>query len=286
MPRLLRFAVLCAAAAVVSAGLGASGSASRDAYGAPAEAHAVVTTRAPWPGRSPSPKRPASPVQPARSPLSGCTLPHGSVRPARSLLSPGAQPTRSVLAARYPQPAITRPSRSVRPARYPTSACTRPTGSVRPARHPQPVSAQSATTANIEAAVPSGVLSLFVTGTSLSAGSGGALVSFRVVDTQAGDQPWVITALASGSQNVGLTGLTASSVPGNALTAADLTLADQPPAAARSRADRTGYTGLGGTAPHVIVTDAGQADGTIGVSGLLTFSAGAFAGTITVTIAT
>jgi hypothetical protein len=135
------------------------------------------------------------------------------------------------------------------------------------------------------------VLSLCVltTGNPLSAGSRGALVTVRVVDTQAGNQPWVITALASGAgedrslsaESVGLTGLTATGLPGNALTAADLTLADRPPAASGG----TGYGGLGGSAPHVIVTDSGQADGTISVSGLLTFSAGAFAGTVTVTIA-
>lgn len=47
-----------------------------------------------------------------------------------------------------------------------------------------------------------------------------------------------------------------------------------------------GSAGLGGSAPHVIVTDAGQADGSIGISGLLTFGspAGSFAATVTVTI--
>jgi hypothetical protein len=137
------------------------------------------------------------------------------------------------------------------------------------------------------------MLSLYVlTGAPLTAGSRGAVVTLRVVDTQAGNQPWVITAQASGAgdggnlsaANVGLTGLTATGVPGNALTAADLTLADQPPAAPQAGPGATGYAGLGGTAPHVIVTDAGQADGTINVSGLLTFNAGAFAGTVTVTI--
>jgi hypothetical protein len=125
-----------------------------------------------------------------------------------------------------------------------------------------------------------------------------------VVDTQAGNIPWTVTALASNlsdggsnpgstisGENVGLTGLLAVAVPGNALTAGDLTFTNAaapiPPVAPTD----TGSQGLGGSVPHLIVTDATQADGTIGINGLLTLNAptsteaGTFTGTITFTIA-
>jgi hypothetical protein len=125
-----------------------------------------------------------------------------------------------------------------------------------------------------------------------------------VVDTQAGNLPWTITALASAlsdggknpgstisGENVGLTGLTAVPVPGNALTAADLTFTNQPAASPPVSPTDTGDLGLGGTAAHLIVTDATQADGTIGINGTVTLTAptsteaGLFTGTITITIA-
>jgi hypothetical protein len=130
---------------------------------------------------------------------------------------------------------------------------------VRPGRSPRPGHPVTAT--NVKATVPSGVLSL-------STSVNGNLIRLTVVDTQAGNQPWAITA-SSGPGNVGLTGLKATGVPGNALTAANLTLGD---------------TGLSGSSPQLIVADSGQADGTIGISGLLTFSSPASAGTVTITI--
>jgi hypothetical protein len=125
-----------------------------------------------------------------------------------------------------------------------------------------------------------------------------------VVDTQAGNLPWTITALSSAlsdggknpgsvisAENVGLTNLVAVPVAGNALTGSDLTFTPQPAAAPPVSPTDTGSLGLGGTVAHTIVTDAGQADGTIGINGTVTLNAptsteaGLFVGTITFTIA-
>jgi hypothetical protein len=125
-----------------------------------------------------------------------------------------------------------------------------------------------------------------------------------VVDTQAGNLPWTVTALASAlgdggknpgstisAEDVGLTGLTAVPVPGNALTAGDLTFTDAAAASPPVGPTDTGSAGLGGSTPHLIVTDAGQAVGTIGINGTVTLNAptsteaGLFTGTITFTIA-
>jgi Bacterial Ig-like domain (group 3) len=125
-----------------------------------------------------------------------------------------------------------------------------------------------------------------------------------VVDTQAGNLPWTVTALSSAlgdggsnpgstisAENVGLTGLAAVPVPGNALTAGDLTFTDAPAASPAVAPTDTGSQGLGGATPHLIVTDAGQAVGTIGINGTVTLNAptsteaGLFVGTITFTIA-
>jgi hypothetical protein len=124
-----------------------------------------------------------------------------------------------------------------------------------------------------------------------------------VVDTQAGNLPWTITAWASAltdgaanagstisGEDVGLTGLTAVPVPDNALTAADLTFSDQAAANPPVGPDDAGSQGLGGPVPHVIATDAVQGDGTIGINGLLTITAptstesGLFTGTVDLTI--
>jgi hypothetical protein len=124
-----------------------------------------------------------------------------------------------------------------------------------------------------------------------------------VVDTQASNLPWSISAWASNlsdggqtvqslisGEDVGLTGLTAVAVPGNPLTAADLTFFDQPAADPPVLATDTGSQGLGGQNSHVIVTDAGQAEGTIGINGTITVNAptsteaGTFAGTIVLTL--
>jgi hypothetical protein len=125
-----------------------------------------------------------------------------------------------------------------------------------------------------------------------------------VVDTQAGNLPWTVTALSSAlgdggsnpgstisAENVGLTGLAAVPVSGNALTAGDLTFTDAPAASPPVAPTDTGSQGLGGSTPHLIVTDAGQAVGTIGINGTVTLNAptsteaGLFVGTITFTIA-
>lgn len=125
-----------------------------------------------------------------------------------------------------------------------------------------------------------------------------------VVDTQAGNLPWSITALSSAlsdggknpgstisGENVGLTNLAAVPVSGNALTAADLTFTNQPAASPPVSPTDAGSLGLGGAAAHLIVQDALQADGTIGINGTVTLNAptsteaGLFVGTITFTIA-
>jgi len=124
-----------------------------------------------------------------------------------------------------------------------------------------------------------------------------------VVDTQASNLPWTVTAWASelsdggasalsliSGEDVGLTGLTAVAVPGNPLTAADLTVVDQPAADPPVAPTDTGSQGLGGPVPHVIVTDAGQAEGTIGINGTVTINApsstqaGTFGGIIVITL--
>jgi hypothetical protein len=125
-----------------------------------------------------------------------------------------------------------------------------------------------------------------------------------VVDTQAGNLPWTVTALASNlgdggpdagstisAQDVGLTRLAAVTVPGNALTAADLAFTNQPAASPPVTPGNTGHQGLGGSAAHTIVADSQQADGTVGINGTVTVNAptsteaGLFVGTITFTVA-
>lgn len=124
-----------------------------------------------------------------------------------------------------------------------------------------------------------------------------------IVDTQAGNLPWNVTAISSNlsdggsnpgstisGENVGLTNLTAVPIPGNALTAADLTLFNQPAPLPPVGPTDTGGQGLGGTTPHLIVQNMTQATGTIGVDGTVTLNAptsteaGTFAGTITFTL--
>jgi len=139
-----------------------------------------------------------------------------------------------------------------------------------------------------------------------TAGAGPADPTFNgitVVDTQASNLPWTVTAWASelsdggdsalsliSGEDVGLTGLTAVPVPGNPLTAGDLTFFDQAAADPPVAATDTGSLGLGGPVPHVIVTDAGQAEGTIGINGTITVrapsstEAGTFGGTLVLTL--
>jgi len=124
-----------------------------------------------------------------------------------------------------------------------------------------------------------------------------------VVDTQAANAPWTVSAQASdlsnggvesngliSAEDVGLTDLTAVAVSGDPLTAADLTLVDQPAASPPVSPGDTGTLGLGGPAAHLVVADATQADGTIGINGVITINAptstlpGVYGGTITITV--
>jgi len=139
-----------------------------------------------------------------------------------------------------------------------------------------------------------------------TAGAGPADPTFNgitVVDTQASNSPWTITAWASdlsdggdsapsliSGENVGLTGLTAVPVPGGSVTASDLTFLDQPAADPPVGPTDTGSLGLGGQPAHVIVTDTAQAEGTIGINGTITINAptsteaGTFGGVIVLTL--
>jgi hypothetical protein len=130
-----------------------------------------------------------------------------------------------------------------------------------------------------------------------------AFNGITVIDTQSGNLPWTITAWSTSlsddgtsaqsvisGENVGITGLAAVPVPGNSLTAGDLTFFDQPAADPPVAPADTGSLGLGGQVAHVIVTDAGQAEGTIGINGTITINAptstqpGTFGGAIVLTL--
>jgi hypothetical protein len=124
-----------------------------------------------------------------------------------------------------------------------------------------------------------------------------------VVDTQAANTPWTVSALASdlsdsimgsgdliSSEDVGLTNLTAVAVPGDPLTGADLTFTDLPAASPPVAPGDAGTLGLGGPTAHLVVADATQADGTIGINGVITVNAptstpaGVYVGTVTITV--
>ena len=188
------------------------------------------------------------------------------------------------------------------------------------------------TTATISGIVPAGTLSIstpFTTTNPLSLGTlalnaagtyftasasmdtGGAadipgtnFNGITIVDTQAGNLPWTVSALASNlsdggknpgstisGENVGLTNLTPVFVSGNAIQAGDVTVTNQPPATPPVSPTDTGSLGLGGTAAHVIATDSAQPTGTVGINGTVVLNAptsteaGTFVGTITFTIA-
>jgi|GEM_PF-1372586 hypothetical protein len=124
-----------------------------------------------------------------------------------------------------------------------------------------------------------------------------------VVDTQSGNLPWSVSAAASNlsdgtghangvisGENVGLTGLTAVLVPGNAIVAGDVTLTNQAAPVPPVGPTDTGTSGLGGGIAHLIATDTLQPEGTVGINGTVTLNAptsteaGLFVGTITFTI--
>jgi hypothetical protein len=123
-----------------------------------------------------------------------------------------------------------------------------------------------------------------------------------VVDTTPGDLGWTVQALATNlsevggssqisGENVGLTGLTAVIVPGEALTAGDVTLTNNAAASPPVASNDPGDQGLGGTAKTIAATNSSQTDGAIGINGTVTLNApvsnpaGTYVGTITFTIA-
>jgi hypothetical protein len=189
------------------------------------------------------------------------------------------------------------------------------------------------TTATIEGTVPAGTLSIstpytatnplnlgtlalnsagtyFTATASLDSGAAGdvpgtsSFTGITIVDTQSGNLPWTVTALASNltdgtghpggtisGENVGLTNLTPVLVSGNAITTGDVTVTNQPAATPPVSPTDTGSAGLGGTVAHTIAADTAQPDGTVGINGTVTLNAptsteaGVFVGTITFTIA-
>jgi hypothetical protein len=194
-----------------------------------------------------------------------------------------------------------------------------------------PACTTCSTVATIEGTVPAGTISIstpytatnplnlgtlalnssgtyFSASASLDSGSGDVPgVNFNgitVVDTQSGNLPWTVSALASNltdgtghpggtisGENVGLTNLTPIFVSGNAIQTGDVTVTDQPAAAPPVAPTDTGSQGLGGTTAHQIAADSAQPDGTVGINGTVTLNAptsteaGIFVGTITFTIA-
>jgi Bacterial Ig-like domain (group 3) len=142
-------------------------------------------------------------------------------------------------------------------------------------------------------------------GTSLSASgafgftTSGTAGEIFVTDTRAGDPNWT-ASVQSGNftspsspttpidgQNAGLTGLTVVPVSGNALTAANVTVANNPPGTAPIVAG--GTQGIGG-AKHTFAQTTAGGDGSVGFVGTFTLNAptstgaGLYTGTVTFTV--
>lgn len=125
--------------------------------------------------------------------------------------------------------------------------------------------------------------------------------SIYVVDTRAGNADWAASAQASvltsqnkdliDAQNVGLTGLQAIPVTGNALTASSLQFTPNPAAEPAVAPNSTGQLGLGGGVAHQFAATTGGGDGSIGMVGTLTITAptstkaGTYTGVVTFTVA-
>lgn len=148
-----------------------------------------------------------------------------------------------------------------------------------------------------------GDLALDDRGAQLSAttpfGDGTVAGSIEIVDTRGGNLPWSASASATplsngaggriSSENLGLTGLHAIYVPGNALQAGSLYLKDIPAASPAVGPDDRGPDGLRGGG-HVLAATGGAGSGTVGITGTLSVKAptsapsGRYAGTITFTV--
>jgi hypothetical protein len=150
-----------------------------------------------------------------------------------------------------------------------------------------------------------GTLELDSSGTRLSASApfgdpANPAGAIEVTDTRSGDANWSVTVQASdlaqqhgsatiNGQNLGLTGLTALPLPGNALNATSVALTDAPVPAVPVGPTLGGIAGLGGV-PHLIASSVGGGDGTIGIFGTLTLEAptstpsGIYQGTLAFTV--
>jgi hypothetical protein len=141
-----------------------------------------------------------------------------------------------------------------------------------------------------------GTLALNPAATQYSASA--AFSGITVTDTRAGDLAWTVSALASpltssagsvSAQNVGLTGIVADPVSGNALTAGSVVATSNPAASPAVAPSAPGAAGLGGGSPHRVL-HADHGEGSIGFHGLVTLNApssagpGTYLGTITFTI--
>jgi hypothetical protein len=149
-----------------------------------------------------------------------------------------------------------------------------------------------------------GTLVLNSAGTLLSASApfgtaGSPSTEIFVTDTRAGDPNWT-ASVQSGNftspgspttpidgQNAGLTGLTVQPVSGNALTAANVTVTNNPPGVAPIVVG--GTQGIGG-AKHTFAQTTAGGDGSIGFTGTFTLNAptstgaGTYTGTVTFTV--
>ena len=125
------------------------------------------------------------------------------------------------------------------------------------------------------------------------------ITGITIADTRAGNLPWTVSAQATDltngsggtidSQNLGLTGLVADPVAGNALTAASVTPSANAAASPPVAPGATGSGGLGGGVSHTVL-HADHGAGSIGYHGLLTLTAptssppGTYVGILTLTI--
>ncbi|RZS91193.1 hypothetical protein EV189_0427 [Motilibacter rhizosphaerae] len=264
-----------------------------------------------------------SPQEPSAQPLPAA--PSAPPAPAALVASP-VSPSPS--AASVPSPAVaSSPAAPTDLAPVPSAPAVPPLGAVlrspllvpgasdAPPAEPGPVVVHRAAVAEQDAAAdapPAGVITITTPYTAdhpLDLGTleldpdgtrfvtTGDLDGIQVSDSRAGDLPWTLQAqagdLRSGAaaingQNVGLTGVTSTSVPDADGVVRTLTTTDVPAPASPVGPGDPGTDGLGGQ-PHVIA-HAPQGSGTVSLAGRLTVEApsstppGTYSGVITLTV--